>query len=147
MKIALAADHAGFDYKEEVKRFLIDQGITVEDLGTNTSEAVDYPVFARDAAQLLIDQKVQFGILICGSGQGMAIVANKMRGIRAALCFSEELAKTSRTHNNANILVLGARFTALAEAKKIVSAFINTEFESGGRHERRVNQIHDLTGI
>ncbi len=147
MKIALAADHAGFDYKEKIKHFLIDQDIIVEDLGTDSAEAVDYPIFAKDTAQLVSEGQAQYGILICGSGQGMAIVANKMRGIRAALCFSEELAKTSRTHNNANILVLGARFTALEEAKQIISTFISTDFESGGRHERRVKQIHDLTGI
>ena len=147
MRVAIGADHAGFYLKEEIKKYLEKQGIEVEDYGTDSDKSVDYPQFAIRVSRTVSNNKNQLGILVCGSGIGMSIVANKIPGIRCACSYSVEMAKMSRSHNNANILSLAARFTELEEAKEIVTVFIHTKFEAGTRHERRVKQIHDLTGL
>ena len=147
MTIAVGADHAGYELKEEIKKLLIARGVDIQDYGTDSNESTDYPKHAVQVARAVSDEKAKFGILICGSGIGMSIVANKIPGIRSAACLNEEFAKLSRMHNDANVLTLAARFIDLTEADKIITAFLGTEFEEGGRHERRVKQIHELTGL
>ncbi len=145
MTVAIGADHAGYNLKEEIKKFLTEFHIAYTDYGTNSTEPVDYPEIAVSVAKAVANSKMDRGILICGTGIGMSIVANKIPGIRAALCYSEEITVLSRRHNNANILTMGGRFTQPQIARKIVKAFLDTEFEAGGRHERRVKLIHNLT--
>lgn len=146
MNIAIGSDHAGFEYKEKLKEFLVEVGYNVVDFGCNSSESCDYPDFAFPLAKSVSTGENTFGILICGSGIGMSIVANKMNGIRAANCCSVEMAKLARLHNNANVLTFGARLISFELAKEIVLAFLNEKFE-GNRHERRVFKIHQLTGL
>ncbi len=146
LSIAIGSDHAGFELKQTLRSELERQSIPYHDFGTNTSEAVDYPDIAINVGNAVANHESDLGILICGSGIGMSIVANKISGVRAALCMSVDLASMSRRHNNANILVLAARFVETDTAIDIVNEFLNTSFESGGRHERRVNKIHKLTG-
>lgn len=140
MKIIIGGDHAGFDYKKAVAEFLSENGIEVKDIGPFSCDSVDYPDFAHPLAAAVENGEYDFGILICGSGNGVAMAANKHQGIRAALCWEVELAKLSRQHNNANVLCLPARFIPEQLAKECALAFLNTEFE-GGRHENRVNKI------
>ncbi|MEO7659722.1 MAG: ribose 5-phosphate isomerase B [Pyrinomonadaceae bacterium] len=140
MKIALASDHAGFDEKEKVKKTLDAIGIEYTDMGTNSSESVDYPDFARKVGEAVAAGEVDQGLLVCGSGTGMAIAANKVPGVRAAVAWNEEIARLARQHNDANVLSLPARFSSPDEITKIVKAFFSTDFE-GGRHERRVEKI------
>ena len=146
MRIAIGADHAGFHFKEDIKDYLERQDYEIKDFGTDSAESADYPNIAVGVAREVSSGKARFGVLVCGSGVGMAIVANKIPGIRCATCYSEPLARMSRQHNDANILSLAARYTNLQDARKIVTAFLETDFDSGGRHERRVKQIHSLTG-
>lgn len=138
LKIAIGADHAGFEYKETLSSFLKDYEI--EDFGTYAVDSVDYPDFAHPVAIAVESGEYKLGILICGSGNGIAITANKHQGIRAAICWNTELASLARKHNNANILCLPARFISIKEAQEITTTFLNTEFE-GGRHQNRVNKI------
>ncbi len=138
MKIALATDHAGFQLKEAIKDFLTEYEII--DFGTHSTESIDYPDTGFKAAEAVAKGECEKGILICGSGLGMCIVANKVKGIRAALCNSVELARLSRQHNDANILVLQGRFISYNLAKKIIKAWFSTEFD-GGRHQRRIDKI------
>jgi ribose 5-phosphate isomerase B len=138
LKIAVGADHAGFDYKQGIAGSL--NAKEIKDFGTYSSASVDYPDFAHPVAAAVENGEFDFGILICGSANGVAITANKHQGIRAAICWSEELAVLARSHNNANIVCIPARFISIDEAKKIVSTFLNTEFE-GGRHATRVNKM------
>jgi ribose 5-phosphate isomerase B len=140
MKIAMGGDHAGFEYKELLKQFLTDAGHQVSDFGPHNNASVDYPDFAHPLAQSVENGECEMGILICGSGNGVAITANKHQGIRAALCWNEELGALARQHNNANVLCLPARFISADTAQAIVSVFISTAFE-GGRHLNRVNKI------
>ncbi len=140
MKIAIGGDHAGFAYKEEIKKMLSEQGYEVKDFGPFNEASVDYPDFAHPVATSVENNETDFGILICGSGNGVAITANKHQGIRAALCWTEELGSLARQHNNANVLCLPARFIDLDLAKKITTIFLKTDFE-GGRHANRVNKI------
>jgi len=140
MKIAIGGDHAGFEYKEKLKAFLIDNDIEVMDVGPFDTSSVDYPDFAHPVANMVEDQSVDFGILICGSGNGVAITANKHKGVRAALCWEESLAALARQHNNANILCLPSRFVSYELAESMAKIYIETPFE-GGRHENRVNKI------
>lgn len=140
LPVAIGADHAGFEYKEAVKKQLENAGWTVADKGTYSLDSVDYPDFAHPVATDVAEGKAAFGILICGSGNGVCITANKHAGVRAALCWNEELAALSRQHNNANVLCMPARFVPLDLAEKMVAAFIDTPFE-GGRHEKRVEKI------
>lgn len=145
MKIALASDHAGFKLKQQIAEWIKEEGFQLLDFGTYSDERVDYPDYAFPAAESIASGVSDFGVLICGSGQGMCITANKIVGIRAAHCHTEELAKLSREHNNANILCMGGRMIDIETARKIVNAFLYTDFE-GGRHMIRVEKIHSLTG-
>lgn len=140
MKIAIGGDHAGFQYKKEIVKALKDQGHEVKDFGPNSEDSVDYPDFAHPVSKGVDETTFDLGILICGSGNGVAITANKYQGVRAALCWGIELAKLSRQHNNANVICLPARFISLEEAKQCVETFIHTPFE-GGRHQTRVEKI------
>lgn len=140
MKIALGTDHAGFLYKEKIKEFLQKQGHEIVDFGTNSEAAVDYPLFIRPAAEAVAKGECERAIVLGGSGNGEAIVANKVRGVRCGLCWTLETAKLTREHNDANVLSLGARMIPLELALQIVDVFLKTPFE-GGRHVRRVNAI------
>lgn len=140
MKLAIASDHAGVELKTALKSTLETQGHEVLDLGTNSDASVDYPDFADALAGAIKEGKAAMGVLICGSGIGISIAANRYKHIRAALCHSAEAAILSRQHNNANVLVLGARFISEEAAKEIAEAFFSSEFE-GGRHERRVAKL------
>ncbi len=138
--IAIGSDHAGFAYKEKIKQTLIRGGYEVLDKGTFGETSVDYPDFAHPVASAVESGAAYWGILICGSGNGVAITANKHAGIRAALCWKEELARLARAHNDANVLCIPARFVSLELAKKMVKAFLSEPFE-GGRHLNRVQKI------
>jgi ribose 5-phosphate isomerase B len=138
--IAIGADHAGLELKSTLIEYLRSLGHEVEDFGTYTADSVDYPDFAHPVAESIESGKARFGVLICGSGNGISMAANKHKGIRAALCWKSEVASLARQHNDANILSLPARFIDEAEAKACVDAFLNTEFE-GGRHAKRVGKI------
>jgi ribose 5-phosphate isomerase B len=138
LKIAIGGDHAGFEYKQAIIDFL--SGQEVKDFGPYSADSCDYPDFAHPVASGVESGEFDFGILICGSGNGVAITANKHQGIRAAICWNEELADRARSHNNANILCLPARHISLEDAKKIVGIFFTVEFE-GGRHANRVDKI------
>jgi len=142
-KIALGADHAGFEEKEKIKATLNELGIEFEDMGTDGDASVDYPDFARKVAEAVGRGEYEQGILVCGSGTGMAISANKVKGVRAAVAWNEDIARLAREHNNANVLSLPARFTSDDEAAKIVKAWFAADFE-GGRHERRVEKITEI---
>jgi ribose 5-phosphate isomerase B len=145
MKIAIAADHAGFEMKELVKEYLIKNSYEVTDFGTNSAESVDYPDFAVPAARAIASEKADRGIFVCGSGQGMAISANKIEGIRAALCNDLYSARMSRRHNDSNVLALGGRIIGKDLALEIVRVWLETEFE-GGRHQRRVDKMNSISG-
>lgn len=138
--VALGSDHAGFDYKEDLISFLEAKGISYHDYGTHSKDSVDYPDFAHPVANAVEEGEASFGILICGSANGVAITANKHQGVRAAVCWGEELAQLSRSHNNANIICIPARFVREGDAEKMVELFMDTGFE-GGRHEIRVEKI------
>lgn len=140
MKIATGSDHAGFKLKEKVKKHLQEKGIEVKDYGTNSEDSVDYPDFAHPVANAVENKEVDFGIIMCGSGNGINMAANKHKGIRAALSWNAEIAKLARQHNDANILTLPGRFIEEAEALKAVDVFLETAFE-GGRHQKRVEKI------
>ena len=140
MKIAIGNDHAGPDYKFAIIKLLESKGIAVENYGTNTLDSVDYPDFANPVAKAVNENLVDFGILICGSANGVAMTANKYPNVRAGLCWTNEIVELIRLHNNANILCIPARFTSIAQALKMVDTFLNTDFE-GGRHQNRVDKI------
>lgn len=140
MRIALASDHAGYAEKEQLKPLLNELGIEFEDLGTASDTSVDYPLYARMVAEKVSHGEVEQGLLVCGSGTGMAIAANKVPGVRAAVAWNEDVARLAREHNDANVLSLGARVTPPEELPKIVRAWFNAKF-AGGRHERRVEGI------
>ncbi len=139
-KICIASDHAGYDLKEIIKDYLISNNISIIDLGPSENKSVDYPDYAKKVSKRLKLKKSDAGILVCGSGTGMAISANKIKGIRAAVCYNLKSTRLSRQHNNANIIALGSRLTKKKISLKLVSTFINTKFE-GGRHQRRVKKI------
>ncbi len=143
MKLAVACDHGGYRLKEVIKGFLLEQGHEVLDLGTNSEESVDYPEFGEKAALAVVRGEVERAIVICGTGIGISISANKVPGIRAALCYNVYAAKMSRMHNDANVLALGGRVLGDELAKEIVRVWLQTPFE-GGRHERRVKKISDI---
>lgn len=143
LKLALGSDHAGYKLKQVIINFLSEQQISYHDYGTFSEESVDYPDFAHLVAKSLLDGDANFGILICGSGNGVNMTANKYPGIRAALCWNAEIARLARLHNDANILSLPGRFIEEDEAIKCVIAFLDTDFE-GGRHIQRVNKISQL---
>ena len=138
--IAIGCDHAGFPYKGSIIELLNERGIEIQDFGTNSSDSVDYPDFVHPVAEWVENGRAQLGILLCGSGNGVAMTANKHEGIRAALCWKEELAELARQHNDANVLALPVRFIDKELALSVVDAFLNASFE-GGRHARRVGKI------
>ncbi|MFD2162177.1 ribose 5-phosphate isomerase B [Paradesertivirga mongoliensis] len=138
LSIAVGSDHAGFEYKELLKDFL--GKANIKDFGTHSADSADYPDFAHPVASAVESGEFTFGILVCGSANGVAITANKHQGIRAAICWTEELAELARKHNNANVLCIPARFISTDLAKAITTKFLNTEFE-GGRHANRVDKI------
>lgn len=140
MKIAFASDHAGYDLKLKIEEFVKSKGYEFEDFGCFSTESCDYPDFAHPAARAVESGECDFGIAMCGSGNGIQMTLNKHQGIRAALCWLPELAELARQHNNANILVLPARFISEEEALKIVDSYLNAKFE-GGRHQRRIDKI------
>jgi len=139
-KICIASDHAGFQLKELIKNYLISKNVSVIDLGPSNENSVDYPDFAKKVSRRVKSKKSDLGILVCGSGTGMAISANKIRGIRAAVCYNLKSTRLSRLHNDANIIALGSRLTSKKMSLKLVSTFVQTKFE-GGRHLRRVKKI------
>jgi ribose 5-phosphate isomerase B len=138
--IAIGCDHAGVDYKDAIKTYLESKGFSVKDFGTYTKDSVDYPDFAHPVATSVENNETAFGILICGSANGVAITANKHAGVRAAICWGDELASLARQHNDANVICIPARFVDETTAIKMVDTFMNTAFE-GGRHEGRVRKI------
>ena len=144
MKIAIATDHAGYEYKDKIKKFLAEKGHSIKDFGTDSAEAVDYPDFIRPAAEAVAAGSCERGIVLGGSGNGEAMAANKVAGIRCALCWNLRTAELSRAHNNANMLSLGARMISIQQALEIVELWLKTEFE-GGRHIPRVEKIEKST--
>ena len=140
MKIAIGNDHAGTEYKETIVAYLESKGIEVINYGTNNEESVDYPDFVHPVASDVENKKVDSGIIICGSGNGASMTANKHQGVRCALCWTAEITKLAREHNNANILSIPARFVSQTQAVDMVDVFLNTKFE-GGRHQNRVEKI------
>jgi len=140
LPVALGADHAGYEYKELLKALLLAEGWQLSDKGTHSLDSVDYPDFAHPVAADVEQGKAAFGVLICGSGEGVCITANKHAGVRAALCWNNEVAQLCRQHNNANVICLPARFVSIDAAKEMLQSFMQTAFE-GGRHENRVNKI------
>ena len=142
-KIAIGSDHAGFEEKEKIKKVLDEIGVEYEDFGTNSLDSVDYPDFGAKVGRAVASGEVEQGIVVCGSGIGIAIAANKIQGVRAAQAWNEETARLARQHNDANVLSIGARVLPEEEIPKIVSAWFEADFE-GGRHERRVEKIAEL---
>ncbi len=143
MKIVLASDHGGFELKEAIKEHLINKGHDLYDIGVYDTKSVDYPDYGKRAALMVANKEAEKGIIVCGTGIGISIAANKVKGIRCALCTNEYMARMSRMHNNANMLALGGRVTGVGVAIDMVDAWLSTEFE-GGRHENRVNKIMDI---
>lgn len=140
LPVAIGSDHAGFEYKEEVISYLEGKGVQIKDFGTHSIDSVDYPDFAHPVASAVESGEYAYGILICGSANGVAITANKHQGIRAAICWGDELARLARSHNNANVICIPARFVDTGTAKEMVDIFSETLFE-GGRHMNRVGKI------
>jgi ribose 5-phosphate isomerase B len=145
LKIAIASDHAGYKYKEHIKEFLASKGYQVRDFGTDSEKPVDYPLFIRPAAKAVARGECDQGIILGGSGNGEAIVANKIKGIRCAVCWNNESARLAREHNNANIISLGQRLISPETALEVVDVWLSAKFE-GGRHERRIGQIEKQEG-
>jgi ribose 5-phosphate isomerase B len=143
MKLAIGSDHAGLHLKKRILELLKHKDVTVTDFGTEKDESVDYPDFGMQVAEAVSHGEVERGILLCGSGIGMSIVANKFRGVRAALCYDTQTARLSRQHNNANILVMGGRLLEASQAMEIVKTWLETKFE-GGRHARRLRKISEI---
>ncbi len=140
MKIGIACDHAGFDHKEKLKEYLLSKELIVEDFGCYSIESVDYPDFVHPVVKDILNNRSMYGILICGSANGVAMTANKYSKIRAGICWNKEIVSLIRLHNNANILCIPARFTKLEDVLEMVDTFLTTEFE-GGRHQNRINKI------
>lgn len=140
MKIAIASDHGGFELKENIKKYLEERNIEVMDLGTYSEESVDYPVYGKACGEAVAKGEADRGIVCCGTGIGISIAANKVKGVRCALCTDVTMAQLTRKHNNANVLALGGRTTGLQTALDITAAWLDTEFE-GGRHQRRIDML------
>jgi ribose 5-phosphate isomerase B len=143
MKIAIGSDHAGYEDKEKIKKQLEEMGVDYEDVGTNSTESTDYPIYAKAVAEKVASGEAEQGILVCGSGNGMQIAANKIKGVRAALAWNEETARLARQHNDANVLSVPARMISPEEVSKVIKSYLGANFE-GGRHARRVDEIKDL---
>ena len=140
MKISLGSDHAGYIVKEEIKKHLISKGYEVLDVGTNSTDSCDYPIFAKAAAKLVSEGTAKYGVLVCSSGEGIMMTANKVKGVRCGLAYNNDVARLIRQHNNANMIAFGANFMKLEDIIKRIDIFLSTDFE-GGRHERRVSEI------
>ncbi len=143
MKISIGSDHAGYDVKQEITNFLLNKGYDIDDVGCHSDDSVDYPEFGHQVGKNIISGVSGKGIVVCGSGIGISIAANKIEGIRAALCFTKEHAKMSRLHNDSNILAVGARMNGGDNILDIVDIWLNTDFE-GGRHQKRIDKIENL---
>ncbi len=143
MLIAIASDHGGFALKETIKEYLRERGDKIVDLGTTSEESVDYPIYGKACGEAVASGKAERGIVICGTGIGISIAANKVKGVRCGLCTSVEMAELTRQHNNANVLALGGRITETQLALEIVKTFLDTEFE-GGRHKRRTDMLDEM---
>lgn len=140
MKISIGSDHAGYAYKKEIKKYLSKKGYEVIDVGTNSLDSCDYPIFGRAAAEMVANGQVDYGVLVCSSGEGIMMSANKIKGVRCGLAYNDDVARLIRQHNNANMIAFGASFMKLEDVLKRIDIFLATEFE-GGRHERRVLEI------
>ena len=143
MKIAIGSERGGEEVKEKIKKCFDNRKIEYQDFGAFSEEKTDYPIIVEKVASSIQERKCELGILICGTGFGMCITANKFKGIRATTCYNEETAKLSKLHNNANILTMGANYLDIDEAMKIIDAWLNTEFE-GGRHKKRIEEIEEI---
>jgi len=143
MIMAVASDHGGYDLKRKVVDHLTERGIKVVDLGTDNKESVDYPVFGKACAEAVVSGKAELGMVFCGTGIGISIAANKVKGIRCALCTSEKMAELAKQHNNANMLALGGRILTAEEAIAITDAWLDADFE-GGRHQRRTDMLDEM---
>lgn len=141
--IAIGSDHAGYEAKEVLKKYLDSKKIESKDFGTFSKESCHYPIFAEKVARAVASGESEKGILVCGSGIGVSIAANKVKGVRAALCYEPELAEMARKHNDANVLCLGARFSDIKKMKEMIDIFLKTDFE-GGRHAERIDLISDI---
>ena len=148
--VYIGADHAGFSVKAELRKYLVDSGYEVTDLGCFSEDSVDYPDVAREVGEKVLETPKSLGVLLCGTGIGMSMAANKLKGIRAALCADESAAEMARRHNDANVVAIGARTTSIDLAKKILETFLNTKFEGaqadGERHLRRVVKMNEMGG-
>ncbi|HIW18749.1 MAG TPA: ribose 5-phosphate isomerase B [Candidatus Faecalicoccus intestinipullorum] len=144
MKIVMANDHGAYTYKLEIKKMLEQEGYTVIDCGTNSEESVDYPDYAKACAEKVLSKEADLGIVLCGTGIGISIAANKIKGIRCGLCTNTTMARLTREHNDANILALGQRTTGIETCKDIVHTFIKTPFSNGERHKQRIEKISEL---
>lgn len=140
MKLSIGSDHAGYKYKEEIKKYLEAKGHQVKDCGTNSLDSCDYPIFGRAAAEAVAKGEVDFGIVVCSSGEGIMMTANKVKGVRCGLAYNDDVARLIRQHNNANMISFGANFMSLEDVLRRIDIFLATPFE-GGRHQRRVNEI------
>jgi len=143
MKISIGSDHAGYDVKQEITDFLLNKGYDIDDIGCHSNDSVDYPEFGHQVGKNIVSGVSDKGIVVCGSGIGISIAANKIEGIRAALCFTKEHAKMSRLHNDSNVLAVGARMNGGDNILDIVDIWLNTDFE-GGRHQKRIDKIENL---
>ena len=143
MRIAIASDHGGFELKEIVKAHLEERGLEVADLGAHSDASVDYPVYGKACGEAVVNGEADCGIVVCGTGIGISIAANKVKGVRCGLCTSVEMAQLTKQHNNANVLALGGRTTPAELALQIVDAWLDTDFE-GGRHERRTDMLDEM---
>lgn len=144
MKVAIGSDHAGFHLKEHIKTYLKSKAIEVSDFGTHALDSVDYPDFAQKVAEDVAKQKTDFGIVVCGTGIGVSIAANKVKGIRAALIYNDETAYLAKAHNNANVIALGGRMTTNEQASQMIETYMKTTFED--RHQKRLDKIHQIEG-
>ena len=140
MKISIGSDHAGYVYKEEIKKYLSKKGFEMIDVGTNSTDSCDYPDFGKEAAKKVASGEATYGIVVCSSGEGISIAANKIKGVRCGLAYNDDVARLIRQHNDANMIGFGASFMSLEDVLKRIDIFLTTPFE-GGRHERRVNKI------
>lgn len=143
IKVAIGNDHGGLEYKNRLMDFLIKNGYEVINVGTNTSDSCDYPIFGREVAELVSRKEADFGVVICTTGEGIAIAANKVKGVRCGIAYNPQVAVLMRQHNNANVIAFGQKFMEYEMAEKALKLFLETPFE-GGRHERRVNLISDI---
>lgn len=146
-KVAIGCDHAGFEMKEELKKFLLEAGYEYKDFGTHNAESTDYPIYGQAVAEAVASGECDRGIVICGTGIGISIAANKVPGVRAGACYNTDMARISREHNDTNVLALGARITAIPFAIDIVRVWLETEFSHGERHTRRIKEITEIENV